>query len=124
MKIECILFPTDFSESASRTLPHVMTMADKFDSSVTLLHIPLPYANDSDRPQYLFINEAQYSQYVERQFERLLNELRPNRRVSTVVSKGLAPALGILRYVERNPASILVIGTHGSSAREKFSLGT
>ena len=124
MKIANILFPTDFSESASRALPHVITMASKFDSLVTVLHVRLPYADDPNRPQYLFFNENRYTEYVENQLQKIRAKLEPSHRVSTAFAKGASPAIGILNHLERDPVDVVIMGTHGRAALKRFLLGT
>jgi nucleotide-binding universal stress UspA family protein len=124
MKIKDILFPTDFSEAAGRALPHVMTMAGKFDSRIRVLHVRVPYADDPNRPQYLFVDEDRYTKYVEDQLQKTLDRLEPDHRVSTAFSRGVSPAVGILRHLERSPVDVVVMGTHGRSALRHFLLGT
>jgi nucleotide-binding universal stress UspA family protein len=124
MPIENILFPTDFSEAAGRALPHALTMAGKFDSRITALHVRVLFADDPNRPEYHFFDEGRYAEYVEDQLEGILNELQPIHRVSTAVVRDISPAGGILNYLEEHSVDLAVIGTHGRSALGRFFLGT
>lgn len=124
MKIKNILYPTDFSESASRALPHALMMARKFGSKVTLLHVELPYADDPSHPQHLFFDENRYAKYLKNQLNRTLSEIGSETPVITAVVRDASPALGILRFLDRNPVDAVVMGTHGRSALGRFLLGT
>jgi nucleotide-binding universal stress UspA family protein len=122
MKIQHILYPTDFSESARRSLPYAEEMANRFKARITVLHVQVPFADDPGHPHYLFFNEDQYAKYVENQLHLIHEEI--NRPVSTSVIKAVSPAAGILHYLERNTVDAVVIGSHGRSALGRFFLGT
>jgi len=124
MKIRNVLFPTDFSESAGRSLPYILKMADAFSSEITVLHIQVPYTDDPQYAQYFFFNEDRYAKFVENQLQQILARVGKARRVRTVVASASSPAMGILRHLERHSVDAVVMGTHGRSALGRFFLGT
>ncbi len=124
MNIRNILVPTDFSEAANHSLPHALTLANKFDAGITVLHVQVPYADDPGHPHYVFFNEDQYAEYAANRLQEILNRTGSFGRVSTQVVHAVSPSLGILRYLEQNPIDAVVIGTHGRSALKRFFLGT
>jgi nucleotide-binding universal stress UspA family protein len=122
MKIRNILYPTDFSKLAGRSLPHAEEMATRFRSQITVLHVQVPYADDPGHPHYFFFNEDQYATYVGSQLKLIVDKV--GCPISTVVAHDVSPAAGILHYLEGNHVDAVVIGSHGRSALGRFFLGS
>jgi len=124
MKIERIVFPTDFSEPSSGALLHACEVAGKFGAQLTVLHVQVPNTDDPSHKSYLFFNEKKYADYVKEQFQRVLSRIDAGLQVESEVWQAVAPAVGILHYLEQKPADIVVMGTRGRSALGRFFLGT
>jgi len=123
MIIKDILFPTDFSESANKALPHALMLASVFDSNLTTLHVRTPFVDDPNRPEYCFFNDGGYAEYVENQLQETIAKLETDHHVRSIAKRDISAAAGILNYIEMNPVDIVVMGTHGRSALGQFFLG-
>jgi nucleotide-binding universal stress UspA family protein len=124
MKIENILVPTDFSESASCALPHALELAKQFDSRLTALHARVLFEDNPNRPDFSEFAEGRYAEYVESELARIRHSLGKECKVKTATVRSISAAAGILNYVERNPMDAVVMGTHGRSGLGRFLLGS
>jgi nucleotide-binding universal stress UspA family protein len=120
-----ILVPTDFGESAQRALDIAVDLANKYGSTLVLLHVyevpALVYEGMIVSPVDLLtpVREA-----AERQFDEALGKLRS--RVPR--SKGFltvgAPWQEILRAVADEGADLVVMGTHGRRGVHHVLMGS
>lgn len=122
LKIDKVLFPTDFSDHAEAALPWALRLAEKHGAELHLLHALVLHAAD----------EAQ----VEARYEELADEARAELRamaedgpVSTVrlvpaVRKGVAPAPLILEYASEEDVDLIVMGSHGRRGLRRLLLGS
>ncbi|UCF38123.1 MAG: universal stress protein [Acidobacteriota bacterium] len=124
MKIERIVFPTDFSEESERALPHALEIARRFDARISLLHVRTPYGDDPRRPEFRFFDERKYEEYVEQCLADLLDGIETQELVETVLVKDVAAASGVLDYADQSEADLIVMGTHGRSGLAHFLLGS
>jgi nucleotide-binding universal stress UspA family protein len=126
IRIQRILCPTDFSDSARRALDHAVALAKWYESTVTLLHVctlgPVAYApagilsspvlTPADREAFLtsmkHLAEGVAGSRVPIEFE---------------VNEGQA-ASEILFRAAAMPADLIVLGTHGRSGFERLVLGS
>lgn len=123
MEINNILFPTDFSDSAERALPHALAIARKYGARVKILHVRIPYEDDPTLPEYKFFNQGVYEQHVEEELAKMTGEKNIDR-ADTIIEKNLSPASGILEFATEDEVDLIVMGTHGRSAISHFLLGS
>lgn len=124
MEVRNVLFPTDFSEASQRALPHAVEFARRFGARITMIHVRTPYADDPNRPEYHFLDEGKYSEFVEKELERASNGIEAGHRVETVIAREVSPAAGILDYLDKGKADLVVMGTHGRTGLGHFFLGS
>lgn len=124
MEMKKVLFPTDFSETANRSLPHALKIAHKYNAQVTLLHVRTPYADDPNRPEYQLLDEGKYEEYIRRNIDQLSREIESSHRITTAVARDFNPASGILEFIRENAIDLTAMGTHGRSALAHFFLGS
>lgn len=122
LKIEKLLYPTDFSDHARAALPWALQFAEKHGAELHLLHALVLHADD----------EA----LVEERYEELAEEARAELRemaeggpVATVrlvpvVRKAIAPAPAILDYASEQDVDLIVMGSHGRRGLRRFLLGS
>jgi len=128
-----ILHPTDFSTSAETALAQAIRLARRYEAEVHVLHVlhiqhsfvegPLPsaYAGSGSMPE--LFREAQ--QDAEQHLEEMVQAVdAPDVHLKPVLSPGAAAAPVILEYAEEEGMDLIVMGTHGRRAVERFLLGS
>lgn len=116
-----ILFPTDGSEAAERTFPHVVSQARAFDARIHLLyvvntmHAGVGVAGDTN------INALRESgESVLEEFEAKLGA--EDIETVTAIEDG-DPFTEIKRYSDEH-VDMIVMGTRGRSGLDKYLLGS
>lgn len=121
--VKRVLVPTDFSEASEHALPHAVELARLYDAEIVVLHVRTLWEDDPNREEYQFFDNGRYSAFVEEQLEKTGAKVK-HHRVQTAVRRNVAPAAGILDYVEDEPVDVVVMGTHGRSGIKRFFLGS
>jgi nucleotide-binding universal stress UspA family protein len=125
MKINRILFPTDFSEHSSSLNRDVEWLANHFQARVTLLHvveIPATWYATTDGP---LVDPRACADFVSAATRRL-NEYSihiPESRLERVVVEGDAAWHIASRAVEYS-VDLIVMGTHGYGTFRRLLLGS
>ena len=120
-----ILFPVDFSEQNAAVAPHVLCMARRYKSRVTMLNVvEIPSVADPVWPAYGTTIDV--SAMVEGRKERLESFLKEEFRdvqTARVVLEG-DPAWRINLYAEDEKADLIMVPTHGYGPFRRFLLGS
>lgn len=124
MKIEKILFPTDFSEAAHRALPHALNLAEKYGAELAVMHARTLYADDPSRPEYGYLEQGRFPDYLKHALGKECRTAGPNSKVRTVIMRDLNPPTAILDFIREHSIDLIVMGTHGRSALGHFFLGS
>jgi nucleotide-binding universal stress UspA family protein len=108
-KIASILFATDFGPASLKAVPIAVSLAEEYQSKLTLLHVV----------QYREVNEmttpADFGESCERQLRALVpEEARLWCEPHFIVERG-QPAEGILYGAQRAQADLIVLGVHRPS---------
>ena len=119
-----ILFPIDFSESSTKIIPYVITMARAFQGRVHLLYVVRDF-------KYLTSFHVPHPS-----LDRLENEVLENAKkmilrvgeenfdsFSTRVLTGDAAAM-ILHYAQTENIDLVVMGTHGRKGLDRTLFGS
>jgi nucleotide-binding universal stress UspA family protein len=124
MKIKTVLFPTDFSRAANTALPHALKLAQKWGTEITILHVATLYSDDPNAPEYQQLDEGNFKEYIEKSLSEISQAMESSQKVTTEVVREVAPATGILDFIEEKGIDLTVMGTHGHSALAQFFLGS
>lgn len=129
MKIERILWPTDFSTSAQQALVHAIRWARRFGAEVHALHVIAVDAGDPHDPaHYAGDAESLETRLRERTGEALREVLdahgTADLATSVAVEAGKAVAPAILRYVGNRGIDLVVMGTHGRRGFRSLLIGS
>lgn len=123
MTFQRILVPTDFGEAADRALDLAVTIAGKFESQVTILHVfhlpPITYAEGL----YLPIDDMLL------QARKVLDGIAARAKsrhpkVQAVLLGQSEPYEQILRAVKDRDIDLVVMGTHGRRGVSHVLLGS
>jgi nucleotide-binding universal stress UspA family protein len=127
LKIEKILFPSELREYSLKTLPFVLSMSEKFNSTIYLLHV----IEDISKWGGFYIPHISLDLYQEEAMEaaekfmdQVCNQQMqgcPNfqRRILSG-----DPAAEILKTIESENIDLVVMGTHGYKGLEHAIFGS
>ena len=118
IRIEKILYPTDFSSYSNQAYFHAIALAENHGASLTVLFVYNPDSNifgsrgdrESDR------------RYWREQLEQI-RPTDPRIAVRHVFLEG-DPATEIVRYGRDAGMDLIVMGTHGRTGLERMLLGS
>lgn len=127
IKLQRILVPTDFSESARHALTYGISFAKEYDAELVLLHVvetlPVGYATD------LFpVPMAEVFQELSAYARKELAALHAD-----VVARGVAvrevlrqgrPSAEIVNVAREETIDMIVLGTHGRGVLDKALFGS
>lgn len=123
--IKRILCPTDFSDCAAEALRFAIDTAEKFEASITLLHVygipayPLPEGGFFGGPSVT----AELVRDATEQLERLKQQTARSVPAHVELREGV-PASEICRFAREGDFDLIVIGTHGRTGIRHLLLGS
>lgn len=115
---EKILVPLDGSELAEKALDYAAELVDKTGAGLVLLHVC-----HSEGRYTRSMHQAYLDYTAERAGRRLAGAGAEATAVGSVVRVG-DPATEVLRWAHENPASIIVMLTHGRSGISRWVMGS
>jgi len=116
-----VLFPTDFSAISSRALEYVDRLAAKGLSQVTVLNALDVPGGDAYPPEFQEMAEAKARESLDAWAERLKSVAIP--QVHSIFDAG-RPLPAILRILESQNISLIVMGTQGKGFIKEIFLGS
>jgi nucleotide-binding universal stress UspA family protein len=127
VEIKRILFPCDLTENSSKILPYVLSMSEKYNSMIYLLHVVqdlhkwgkvyIPHTSmDKFQKEALEGAEKALDRVCEEQLQSCPNFQR------RIVSGD--PAMEILKTIETEDIDLVVMGTHGRKGLEHILMGS
>ena len=123
--INRILIPYDFSETADLSLEHAVFMAKLMKAQITLLHIVETVSFTSAISHALSGFEKKIETATNEKLETLAREIHLKSGVTlnvrTEVGRIYRKICSVAKEID---ADIILMGTHGSSGYQKFSVGT
>lgn len=125
IKLRSILVPTDFSEPAERALDYAKAIAENFKAALHVVHVAADVTLDDPMLTASSLAEIQDSAAaaLSKIDERITAEERGRVEVRTSILQG-DPHDAILAYAAEHAIELIVLGTHGRGAVERFLLGS
>jgi nucleotide-binding universal stress UspA family protein len=127
IRLQRILVPTDFSESARHALTYGLSFAREYKAELLLLHVvevvPVGYASDLfPAPMAAVFQEV--SAYARAELAQLAAAAR-ERGVATreLVVQG-KPSAEIVKVARVENVDVIVLGTHGKGVLDKALFGS
>ncbi len=127
MKVDRILFPTDFSDGSFHALPYAADLAKTYNAKLYILHIiyDVTEATASHIP-HISADEL-YKDLNEWAVKEINNccieEIRSLPDVEKKVVKGI-PYEEIIKFASDNEIDVIVMGTYGRAGFERFIFGS
>jgi nucleotide-binding universal stress UspA family protein len=120
-----ILVPIDFSAGSRWALHCALDLATRFDADVEAVNvIPVYYPIDSYATVDLGLLQAELQQASEKEFARLLAELRRREPALRTFVRHGRPATEIVEAAKEIKADLIVISTHGRTGLDHLLLGS
>ena len=127
VEIKNILFPCDLRETSLKLLPYVVSMADKYNSKIYLLHVVediskwggmyIPHV-----PLDLYQKEAMEA--AEKVVDKIYREnLNSRQDFESLIITG-KPASEILTIIDSKSIDLVIMGTHGYKGLERAIFGS
>ncbi|MDA8079127.1 MAG: universal stress protein [Nitrospiraceae bacterium] len=127
MKIERILFATDFSEGSDHALPYAVDMARQYNSKLYLVHVIYDVAKTAGwYVPHVSIDEIyrDMERSARAELEKIyIDEMRGFKDIEHVVLKGI-PYEEITRFAAEQQVDLIILGTHGRKGIDRMLFGS
>ena len=127
IEIKKILFPLDLTENSSKILPYVLSVSEKYNSQIYLLHV----VQDLNKWGKLYVPHPSMDKFQEEAIEsakKTMDKICENQLQSCpnfqkrVVSGDTVDE--ILKIIESESIDLLIMGTHGRKGLEHVIFGS
>ena len=127
MKMERILYATDFSEGASHALPYAVDLAKQYNAKLYILHVVYDFVEATGIHVPHISHDELYKElnpWVMKEMDKCsIEATRGFQNVEKVVLKGI-PYEEIIKFANNEKIDIIVIGTYGRSGLERLIFGS
>lgn len=129
MKVDKILFATDFAESAQAAFGRALFLAERLEAELHLLHAVVLHEYDPNNPQEHFpASEEIFRNLFEIADSNMASLLKQRGReiltLKEVKRRGVSASDVILSYAEEIDADLIVVGTHGRKGAARLFMGS
>lgn len=129
LKIDGILYPTDFSDCASQALPCALRLAERHDAQLHLLHALVLHEADPGNAAYRLPDmEELYEALEQRARDNMTDAVERHSgdglEMRQALVRGISAASTILDYAEEKKIDLVVMGTHGRRGLRRLLLGS
>ena len=126
MKVERILFPTDFSEGSSHALPYAVDLTKHYDARLYILHVvyDITRATGVHIP-HISTEEVfkELNDWAANQIDSCcIEEIRGLPNVEKRVVQGI-PYEETLKFAEEEKIDMIVMGTYGRAGIQRLIFG-
>ena len=129
LKLNNVLFATDFSSLADQALDHALELAHKHGAVLHMLHAVVLHADDPNDPAHLFPDADEIRKRLEDIAERRMETQLEGRNATGIEvvraqRRGISTAPVILEYAGEIDADLIVMSTHGRRGLTAVLLGS
>jgi nucleotide-binding universal stress UspA family protein len=125
LNLERILFATDFSAAARVAESYARALAQRFGSTVDVVHVFDPTDHDSQEGDVLLPVNKLRRKLRQRRVDGVAAELAEQGVVAeSMLCEGHPPARELLGLLEQSGADLVVMGTHCKRSVERFIAGS
>jgi len=126
VEIKKILFPIDFTENSTKILPYVLSVSEKYDGMIYLLHVVEDLSKWGSGFHIPQLYQKQYQEEALKGAEKTLDrvceeQLQSCPNFQKRILSG-DPAQEILKTIESEGIDLVIIGTHGRKGLEHVFL--
>ncbi|MBC2715258.1 MAG: universal stress protein [Desulfobacteraceae bacterium] len=125
MKVNKILWPTDFSNSAESALPYIQSLTEKYGADIHVLHVVEDIAH----------HESWYGEFGKKRVEELMEwtHRKAKKHLEQICEKYMDgcplyfrhiavgdPAQEILKMIDTEKVDLVVMASHGEKGNFRF----
>ncbi len=123
-----ILLPTDFSPCANAALHQAVTIAERFQGSVTMLHVVAVHESDRGKIETVFSEDSKSYDHIMTSAEEMLHTkegmIETPVLIEKVLKRGISPTNEIISYADDHKPDLIVMGTHGRTGIRRLIMGS
>ncbi len=133
IEIKKILLPCDMTSNSTKFFPYVLSVAEKYNSTIYLLHVtedlhglaPYPYPGlGVDQNDLEKTNKEKLMKKVDKMCDEICDEhFQGCANIKKIIVTG-HPVVEILKFVESEDIDLIIMGTHGRSKMEHVIFGS
>jgi len=127
MKVERILYATDFSGGSSPALPYAVDLARHYNAKLYIVHVVYDFVKATGIHVPHISHDELYkelNQWAMKEMDKCCSEeTRGLQNVEKIVLKGI-PYEEIIKFAGNEKIDIIVIGTYGRSGIDRFIFGS
>ena len=127
MKVERILYPTDFSEGSAYALSRAKELAIHYNAKLYIVHVVYDVVKTTGLHIPHISSEELYKElnkWGEEEIEKCCAEETKNMdNIEKIILHGV-PYEEIINFAEKEDIDMIVIGTYGHSGLERFVFGS
>ena len=123
-----VLLPTDFSPCANAALHQAVTIAERFQGTVTMLHVVAIHESDPSKIKSIITSSSLPYEKIITTAEEMLHTkegmIETPVLIEKVLLRGISPTSEILRYAAEHHPDLIVMGTHGRTGIRRLIMGS
>ena len=128
IEIKKILFPVDFTQNSSKLLPYVLSISDKYDSTIYLLNVVEDLSKWGSGFHIPQLYQKQYQEEAlkgaKKSMDKICDEqLKTCPNFQRMIVSG-DPVQEVLKTIENEGIDLVVMGTHGRKGLEHTIFGS
>lgn len=126
-KIEKILIPVDFSETAFIAIEHAAYMAQTFKAELILLHVVERHWEQFNiiQPEMVVPNPSEITNVIEKKLEQIAADIFSKYGVkSTSITSDGSIFSEIIAVADEHDVDLIIMGTHGTKGFVEFFIGS
>jgi nucleotide-binding universal stress UspA family protein len=126
-KIEKILIPIDFSETAFIAIEHAAFIAQTFKAELVLLHVVERHWEQFNiiQPELVVPNPSEITQVIEKKLEQVASDIFAKYGVkSTAITSDGSIFSEIVAVADEHNVDLVIMGTHGTKGFVQFFIGS
>lgn len=120
-----ILCPVDFSDASLRAFLNAITIAEKFNSEISIVHVFEPVTITSAR---FSVDEEEENrkrkQNKEKELNNFINNYKPDNITCNIQLLMGDPVVEIFKAIKNNESDLLIMGTTGKTGLSKLLMGS
>lgn len=129
MKVDKILFATDFSDSAEAAFGRALLLAERLEAELHLLHAVVLHEHDPNNPEARFPDSEEIFRKLFEIADSNMASLLERRGRETLTLEevqrpGVSASEVILSYADEIDADLIVMGTHGRKGAARVLMGS
>jgi len=126
-EIKKILFPTDFSEGSDEVFSYVLSMAQKFNASIDIIHVIHEFADITG----FYVPHISYDVLEKEMEEAAFNNMKSfcEKNIASGINykiytrKG-TPFIEIIKAAREMTSDLIIMGTHGRTGIDHVLFGS